>query len=90
MLGGEARIHAVAEITPDPKLVPSRGHDSIVLGLIGQGISASLTPQLHEREAAANGLTCAYKIIDIAKLGLAPDDLPDPFACRGAHGFSPV
>ena len=88
MLGGEARIHAVAEITPDPKLVPSRGHDSIVLGLIGQGISASLTPQLHEREAAANGLTCAYKIIDIAKLGLAPDDLPDLLLAAERMGFA--
>ncbi len=65
---------------------PERG--SFLLGLIGEGISASLTPRLHEREAAANGLLCLYKIIDIARLGLAPDGLPDLLLAAERMGFA--
>jgi shikimate dehydrogenase len=81
----------VTEITPrsEPlRPTPSQGRSSVVLGLIGEGISASLTPRLHEREAAANGLTCAYKIIDLAKLSLTPVDLPDLLLAAERMGFA--
>ncbi len=80
----------MTKITPRSKLQdnpPSRGQDSMVLGLIGEGISASLTPRLHEREAAANGLLCVYKIIDLAKLGLAPDALAELLLAAERMGF---
>ncbi|MGU3436049.1 shikimate dehydrogenase [Actinomycetes bacterium M1A6_2h] len=50
--------------------------DSIVCGLIGTGISFSLTPPMHEREATHHGLAYAYKTVDLDVLGLSVDDLP--------------
>ena len=44
----------------------ARGHE---VGLIGAGIDASLSPALHEREAAAQGLRYAYRLIDIDERG---------------------
>ena len=50
--------------------------DSIVCGLIGTGIGASLTPPMHEVEGAHQGLTYAYRTIDLDELGLTVADLP--------------
>lgn len=61
---------------------------SCLLGLIGEGIGASLTPRLHEREAAAQGIRCVYKIIDLGALGLTPADLPDLLLSAERMGFS--
>lgn len=49
----------------------SRPH---LIGLIGAGTGGSLSPLLHEREAAAHGLRYAYRTLDVEELGLAPDD----------------
>ncbi len=56
---------------------PARGTeaDPILLGLIGQGISGSLTPTMHEVEGAANGLLLAYRLIDADVHGFSPHDL---------------
>ena len=83
--------HVVIEITLPSRVIPARPlpeRDSVLLGLIGEGIAASLTPRLHEQEAAANGLLCVYKIIDLARLGLAPDTLPDLLLAAERMGFS--
>ena len=37
---------------------------SLVCGLIGAGIQASLTPAMHEREGAAHGLRYIYQKLD--------------------------
>lgn len=37
----------------------------LLLGLIGSGIQASLTPAMHEREAAEHGVHCLYQLIDL-------------------------
>ena len=42
------------------------------VGLIGAGIGGSLSPALHEREAAEQGLAYEYRLIDIGERGLAP------------------
>jgi shikimate dehydrogenase len=39
---------------------------SFLAGLLGQGIGPSLTPELHEREAARQGLRYVYKTVDLA------------------------
>lgn len=44
-----------------------------LIGLIGAGITTSLSPALHEREADRHGLRYLYRIIDIAELGLGAD-----------------
>jgi shikimate dehydrogenase len=46
-------------------------HRSWLSGLIGHGVGPSLTPELHEREAARQGLRYVYKVID------QPDGLVD-------------
>jgi shikimate dehydrogenase len=43
--------------------------DTYVIGLIGAGIGGSLSPPLHEREAAALGIPYAYRTLDIDVLG---------------------
>ena len=52
-------------------------HSELNLGLVGAGIQASLTPAMHEREAAEHGLTCRYQLIDLDALGLEADALPE-------------
>lgn len=52
------------------------GHErSYLSGLIGAGIGPSLTPPMHEREAARLGCRLVYRTIDIDKLRLAPDSV---------------
>ncbi len=50
---------------------------SVLLGLIGQDIQGSRTPEMHMREAEAQGLRCVYRLIDLAALGLGLDALPE-------------
>jgi shikimate dehydrogenase len=59
-------------------------------GLIGSGIQASLTPAMHMREGAAQGLAYDYQLIDLAQLGLMPDSLPELLEQAEAEGFAGV
>jgi shikimate dehydrogenase len=61
---------------------------SVLLGLIGAGIEASLTPAMHEREADEQGLRCLYRLIDLDRLGLGPAALPDLLVAAERMGFS--
>ncbi|MEV5324501.1 shikimate dehydrogenase [Nonomuraea sp. NPDC052634] len=42
---------------------------SYLIGLIGSGIGPSLSPPLHEREAAHHGLRYVYRLLDTDRLG---------------------
>ncbi|WP_049561786.1 shikimate dehydrogenase [Nonomuraea sp. SBT364] len=44
--------------------------DSFLVGLIGSGIGPSLSPPLHEQEAAHHGLHYVYRLLDTDRLGL--------------------
>lgn len=66
----------------------SRRQPGILLGLIGAGIQASLTPAMHEIEAAAHGLTAIYKLIDLDRLGLTADALPELLTAAERLGFN--
>jgi shikimate dehydrogenase len=57
-------------------------------GLIGSGIQASLTPAMHMREGAAQGLDYEYELIDLAQLGLSPDNLPELLDRAEARGLA--
>lgn len=57
-------------------------------GLIGRGIHGSLTPALHEREAAAHGLTLSYRRIDLDAMGLGAEALPELLDRAEAAGFA--
>jgi shikimate dehydrogenase len=59
----------------------------VLLGLIGSGIQASRAPALHQQEAAAQGLRCIYKLIDIECLGLGVAALPDLLTAAERLGF---
>ncbi len=58
-----------------------------LIGLIGEGIQASLSPALHEEEARCQGLTLHYQLIDLAQDGSSVDDLPRLIASAEAAGF---
>ena len=46
-----------------------------LVGLIGEGITASLTPSMHEEEASALGLDYEYRIFDLIELGKHAEDV---------------
>jgi len=58
-----------------------------LVGLIGEGIQASLSPALHEEEARCQGLTLHYQLIDLAQDGSGVDDLPRLIDSAEAAGF---
>jgi shikimate dehydrogenase len=60
------------------------------VGLIGAGIGASLSPALHEREAAEQGLDYGYDLIDLADRALDPHDVGTTLARCLQDGFSGV
>jgi shikimate dehydrogenase len=62
---------------------------SYSLGLVGQGIGASLTPAMQEREARENGLSLTYRLIDAdaGSGGFGVDDLPDVMTWAKRLGF---
>jgi shikimate dehydrogenase len=58
------------------------------VGLIGQGIQASRSPALHEREGAEQALRLVYKLIDLDKLGLGPEALEELLVAAERMGFA--
>jgi len=60
---------------------------SILVGLIGAGIEASRTPGMHEREGARLGLPYVYRRVDLERLGLGSEALPDLLSAAEALGF---
>jgi quinate/shikimate dehydrogenase (NAD+) len=64
------------------------GQEAVLFGLIGAGIQASRAPALHEGEAAAQGLRCIYKLIDIEPLGLGVNALDELLIAAERMGFA--
>ena len=60
---------------------------SLLAGLIGYGIQASLTPAMHEQEGAALGLRYVYRRIDLQVLGLGAEALPELLTAAERMGF---
>jgi len=66
----------------------ARGAKSkFLVGLIGEGIQASLSPALHEQEARCHGLALHYQLIDLARGGRSVADLPRLIESAEAMGF---
>jgi len=61
---------------------------AILAGLIGAGIEKSLTPAMHEREGAAQGLVYIYRLIDLDRPGLSAATLPDLLNAAERLGFN--
>ena len=64
-----ADVETLNRPTPEPR--------SLMLGLVGAGISGSLTPAMHEQEARQQGLSIAYRRIDLESLRLDTGSLMD-------------
>ncbi len=60
---------------------------SYLLGLVGAGIGASLTPAMQEREGEAAGLRITYRLLDADKRGFGVDDLPEVLGWAQRLGF---
>jgi shikimate dehydrogenase len=60
---------------------------SVLVGLIGTGIQASRSPALHETEGAAQGIGYQYKLIDLTRLGLGAEALPELLTSAERLGF---
>ncbi len=60
---------------------------SVLLGLIGQDIQGSRTPEMHMREGEAQGLRLVYRLIDLTRLGLGVEALPDLLTAAQRMGF---
>lgn len=62
----------------------------VLVGLVGRGIQSSRTPAMHMREAARQGLDCAYILIDFDALGLDDADLGAVVDAVRVLGFSGI
>jgi len=60
----------------------------LLLGLIGKGIQKSLTPAMHEEEAAHHGLRVHYQLIDLDRTGADVEALPTLIAAARTMGFA--
>ncbi|HEX8044293.1 shikimate dehydrogenase [Rhizobium sp.] len=58
------------------------------VGLIGAGISGSLSPAMHMQEGACLGLDYTYDIIDLQQLGGTASDLPRLIEDAEKNGFA--
>ena len=59
----------------------------LLIGLVGSGIQRSLTPRLHEEEAAHHGLRLHYQLIDLDTTGSGVEQLPTLIAAARTMGF---
>jgi shikimate dehydrogenase len=60
---------------------------SYIAALVGAGIASSLTPPMHEREGARNGLNYIYRTIDISALHVAPETVGELVRAAMVLGF---
>lgn len=61
---------------------------SILLGLIGQDIQGSRSPEMHMREGEAQGLRLVYRLLDLTRLGLDVSALPGLLDAAERCGFT--
>jgi shikimate dehydrogenase len=60
---------------------------SVLVGLIGEGVSPSLTPPLHELEGARHGMNYVYRPIDISADDAHPEQLGQLIRAARTLGF---
>ncbi|MFN0182654.1 MAG: shikimate dehydrogenase [Aquabacterium sp.] len=67
---------------------PPASQGRYLLGLVGAGIQGSLTPAMHEAEAAAQGLRLHYQLIDLDTAGTDASALPLLLEAARMMGFA--
>ncbi|SER19462.1 shikimate dehydrogenase [Sphingobium sp. YR768] len=73
-----------------PVIDTGRPVASILCGLVGQGIAGSRSPEMHEGEARALGLTMVYRILDAEVMDYDANALPQLLPMLRAMGFDGV
>jgi len=66
----------------------STRNESFLIGLIGDGITESLTPPMHEREADHHGVRYLYRPVDLAKIHRPGTDVGDLLRAGRDLGFN--
>ncbi|WP_045732640.1 shikimate dehydrogenase [Pseudarthrobacter chlorophenolicus] len=66
----------------------SQRTESYLVGLVGDGVTPSLTPPMHEREGDVQGLRYLYRPIDLLELGLAGDSVGEVLRSARMLGFN--
>lgn len=61
---------------------------AILLGLVGQDIQGSRSPEMHMREGEAQGLRLLYRLLDLTELRLGVEALPDLLTSAERCGFT--
>jgi shikimate dehydrogenase len=79
-LGQPLRVTVLQNRLPSPA--------GITIGLFGRGIGSSLSPLMHEREGARQGLDYRYHLIDFDRLELDDAELPAMLAEARELGFA--
>lgn len=62
--------------------------ESFLVGLVGDGVTPSLTPYMHEREGDVQGLRYLYRPIDLIELGLPGQAVGELLAGARSLGFN--
>ncbi|WP_432245311.1 shikimate dehydrogenase [Arthrobacter sp. G.S.26] len=62
--------------------------ESYLVGLVGDGVTPSLTPPMHEHEAGLLGLRYLYRPIDLLELGLAGEAVGSLLRSARSLGFN--
>lgn len=62
----------------------------MLVGLLGEGVTESLTPPMHRREAEQLGLDYEYRVIDIAEMGKTVEQLPDIMRWIRDEGYDAI
>ena len=60
---------------------------SFLIGLIGQDIQGSRTPEMHMQEGEAQGFRYLYRLVDLTRLGVGVDALPTLLRAAQQMGF---
>lgn len=62
--------------------------ESVLVGLVGEGVMPSLTPPMHEREADVQSLRLLYRPIDLLELALPAAAVGDLLTAAARMGFN--
>jgi shikimate dehydrogenase len=79
-------LRRVAKLIDDKK-DPMKKTTTLV-GLIGTDIQGSAAPEFQMTEGHAQGLWYVYRLIDLTRLGLTPDALPDLLTAAERTGYT--
>ena len=85
------RVQSALRRLESERSTQATGDGGIRIGLVGRGISASLTPIMHEQEGRRLGLFYRYDLVDFDRLELEDTDLAmmlDAVYQRGFRGIN--